>query len=112
MTLTLTLSLTLTLTVTLTLALTLTLSLTLTLTLSLSPDPNPHPHPHRHPEPQPEPNSDQANLSKLGRLKQARRLAPQLADASTRLQARMHAVLRMSCSEFEPASYAAAVRHP
>ena len=29
----------------------------------------------------------EANLSKLGRLKQARRLAPQLADASTRLQA-------------------------
>ena len=26
------------------------------------------------------------------------------------MQARMHAVLRMSCSEFEPASYAAAVR--
>ena len=52
----------------------------------------------------------EARLTKLHKLKQARRLAPQLAEASTRLQGRMHAVMRTTCAEFDDAAYGAAVQ--
>ena len=48
-------------------------------------------------------------LTKLRKLKQVKRLGPKLADASARLQGRMHEVLRRTCAEFDAKAYGAAV---
>ena len=48
-------------------------------------------------------------LTKLRKLKQVKRLGPKLADASARLQGRMHEVLRQTCAEFDAKAYGAAV---